>query len=162
MEGFTEDGFPREKCSECGWVHYHNPRPTVSAIIAKDGKVLLCKRATGPCKGKWDLPGGFLEEGESAEEGLRREMREELGVEIKIEKLIGVIGPTHYRFDGQDNYNMDIYYLAEPIGEPKPVSNSEVAEIAWFDPDKLPEMAFESNVKAIKEWRRLLKNQPDR
>ena len=55
MAPFTEDEFPREKCGKCGWVHYHNPRPTVSAIIVRNGKILLCHRSADPCKGKWDL-----------------------------------------------------------------------------------------------------------
>ncbi|MBI5356802.1 NUDIX hydrolase [Candidatus Collierbacteria bacterium] len=152
MTPFMEDEFPREKCGKCGWIHYHNPRPTVSAIISRDEKILLCRRAAGPFAGKWDLPGGFMEEGESAEAGMRREMREELKVEIEIEKLIGVFGPSYYPFGGQDNYNIDIYYLVIPVGEPVAVDKSDVAEIGWFDPNNLPDMAFPSNVEAIKSW----------
>lgn len=157
MVPFIEDGFPREKCAECGWIHYHNPRPTVSAIISRGGKILLCHRATGPFKGKWDLPGGFLEEGESSKEGLRREMREELGIELKNIRLLTVEGPAHYPFGGQDNYNIDIYYEVTTSDEPRVASNNEMTEIGWFDPGKLPDMAFPSNVQAIEEWRRLQK-----
>lgn len=158
MEPFTEDGFEREKCGKCGWVNYHNPRPTVSAIISRDEEILLCRRAAGPFAGKWDLPGGFLEEGESAEEGIRREMREELRIEIEIEKLIGVSGPTFYPFDGQELYNVDIYFEVEIIsGEPAAMTGSDVMEIGWFDPNNLPPMAFETNVKAIEVWKKLLK-----
>ena len=77
-------------------------------------------------------------------------------------RLLGVEGPVYYPFGGQDNYNIDIYYVAESVGEPKPVDSSDVAGIDWFDPDKLPPMAFESNVKAIKAWRMLLKSLPGR
>ena len=162
MLPFMEDGFPREKCGKCGWVHYHNPQPTVSAIISRNGKILLCQRAAGPFKGKWGLPGGFLEEGESAEGGLRREMKEELEIEVKNIRLLTVEGPAYYPFGGQDNYNIDICYLVVPVGEPEAVDKSDVAEIDWFDPDKLPDMAFESNVMAIKAWRGLLKSVSDR
>lgn len=153
MEPFTEDGFPREKCGKCGWVHYHNPRPTVSAIIAKSKKVLLCKRAAGPFAGKWDLPGGFLEEQELAEEGIKREMREELKIEIEIVRLAGIFGPTYYPFGGQDVYNTDIYYEVKiPDGEIKAVEGSDVVEVGWFEPNNLPDMAFSSNVAAIESW----------
>jgi len=163
MEQFTEDGFPREKCGKCGFVNYHNPRPTVSAVISRGGKILLSHRLADPFKGMWDLPGGFMEEEESPEDGIKREIREELGIEIEIKNLIGVFGPTAYPFGGQELYNVDIYYEVKIIsGEPAAVAGSDVMEIDWFDQDKLPEMAFESNVMAIKVWRGLLKSVPDR
>lgn len=154
MNPYEEDGFEREKCTKCGWVHYHNSRPTVSAVIAKNGKVLLCQRAAGPFKGKWDLPGGFIEERESPEEGLRREMKEELGIDLKDVRLLAVTGPAHYPFGGQDNYNTDIYYVVDLVGDPKAVDKSDVVAIDWFDPDHLPDMAFDTNVKAIEVWRK--------
>lgn len=154
MAPYQEDGFPREKCGGCGWVHYHNPRPTVSAIIVRGGKILLCHRSADPFKGRWDLPGGFLEEQESAEDGMKREMREELGIEIEIVRLTGIFGPTHYPFGGQDAYNTDIYYEVKvPDSEINAVKGSDVTEIGWFDPDNLPDMAFPSNVAAIENWK---------
>lgn len=163
MEPFTEDGFGREKCGKCGWVNYHNPRPTVSAIISRDEKILLSHRLADPFKGMWDLPGGFMEEKESPEDGMKREMREELGIEIEMGKLIGVFGPTSYPFDGQELDNVDIYYEVEIIsGEPAAMTGSDVMEIDWFDPNNLPPMAFETNVKAIELWKKLLKILPDR
>lgn len=95
-----------------------------------------------------------MEEQESAEDGLRREMREELGIEIEIVKLAGVFGPTLYPFGGQDVYNTDIYYEVKiPDGEIKAVPGSDVAKTGWFDPDNLPDMAFPSNVAAIESWK---------
>lgn len=162
MESFEEDGFEREKCVGCGWLNYHNPRPTVSAIIYRNGKILLCHRAASPFKGKWDLPGGFLEEGESAMEGMRREMKEELGIELKDIRLLTVEGPAYYPFGGQDNYNIDVYYEVTTRDEPRVASNNEMTEIGWFDPNNLPPMAFETNVKAIEVWGKLLKTLSDR
>lgn len=154
MNPYEEDGFRREKCPKCGWVHYHNSRPTASAIIVRDGKVLLCKRAKDPFKGKWDVPGGYLEEKESPEEALKREMKEELGVEIEIKNFIGVIGPCYYPFGGQEQWNTDIYYEVTTRDMPRASRHSDVVAIAWFDPDRLPAMAFDTNVKAIEEWKR--------
>lgn len=152
MQPYMEDGFQREKCSTCGWVHYHNSRPTVSALIAKEGNILLSQRAVEPFKNKWDIPGGYMEEKETPEDALRREMKEEISVEIEHIRLFAVIGPTYYPFAGQELYNTDIYYVADPTGDPTPKIGSDVARIDWFSPDKLPDMAFESNVKAIKMW----------
>lgn len=153
MNPYEEDGFMRERCSNCGWVHYHNSRPTASAIIAKDRKVLLCKRASDPFKDKWDLPGGYLEEQESPEDGLRREMKEELGIEIETMTLIGVFGPAYYPFGGQEQWNTDIYYEVTTSDVPRATSHSDVEAVAWFDPDHLPDMAFDTNVRAIENWK---------
>ena len=96
-----------------------------------------------------------MEEQETAENGLRREMREELGIEIEIVRLTGIFGPTHYPFGGQDVYNTDIYYEVKvPDGEIKAVKGSDVVEVGWFDPDNLPDMAFPSNVAAIESWKK--------
>lgn len=157
MNPYEEDGFKREKCSKCGWVHYHNSRPTASAIIVPEGKILLCKRAKDPFKGKWDLPGGYLEEKESPEDALRREMREELGIEIKSMKLSSVIGPCYYPFGGQDQWNTDVNYEVATSNEPRAMNDSDVEAIDWFDPDHLPDMAFDTNIKAINVWRKTQK-----
>lgn len=156
MVPFSEDGFPRERCLGCGWVHYHNPRATASAIIPRNGKILLCQRAAGPFKGQWDLPGGFLEEKESAEDGLRREMQEELGISTEIVRFVGVFAPVHYPFGGQDHYNVDLYWEVKiSSGEPQAVRESDVAKIDWFDPENLPPMAFPSNVAGIRVWKKM-------
>jgi mutator protein MutT len=153
MSPYEDDGFKREKCSKCGWVHYHNSRPTASAIIIRDGKILLCKRASDPFKDKWDLPGGYLEEKESPEDALKRELREEIGIEIENSKLITVNGPAYYPFSEQDQWNTDIYYEVTTNDEPRAMNDSDVEAIDWFDPNHLPDMAFDTNVKAILEWK---------
>lgn len=72
------------KCRNCGYLHYINPNPTVSALIlSKDGKILLATRAINPHKGKLDTPGGFVELGETFEDAIKREVKEELGVGMR-------------------------------------------------------------------------------
>jgi ADP-ribose pyrophosphatase YjhB (NUDIX family) len=67
------------KCPDCGFSYYHNIAAATGCIIDSDGKVALLVRGKEPAKGKLDLPGGFVDLGEGALEGLRREIREELG-----------------------------------------------------------------------------------
>jgi 8-oxo-dGTP diphosphatase len=69
------------------------------AIVTRRGSVLLTRRAHAPSAGLWDLPGGFLEAGETPEEALRRELREELGVELRYARLVG-FEPDRYGPDG--------------------------------------------------------------
>ena len=81
------DTVVRKICQNCHTIHYENPKIIVATIPIKDGKVLLCKRAIEPMKGKWTLPGGYMENGESAEEGAAREMWEEATAKIDILRL---------------------------------------------------------------------------
>jgi len=67
-----------------------HPIPAVAAVMIEDGRILLVKRAAEPSKGKWSLPGGSVEWGESLVDALKREVREETGLEIEVEKLAGV------------------------------------------------------------------------
>jgi ADP-ribose pyrophosphatase YjhB (NUDIX family) len=70
-------------CAACGAVHYQNPRVVVGCIVEYGGRVLLCRRAIDPCYGKWTLPAGYLENGETVESGAERETREEAGARIE-------------------------------------------------------------------------------
>ncbi|MFN2354225.1 MAG: NUDIX hydrolase [Desulfopila sp.] len=72
-----DDDRPRYVCDNCNTIHYENPKMVVGAIPVIDEKVLLCRRAIEPCHGKWTLPAGYLENGETVEQGARRETREE-------------------------------------------------------------------------------------
>ena len=80
-------------CAECGFIAYASPEPTVCALVLDDaGRVLLARRKFEPEAGKWDVPGGFLEEDEEPLDGLRRELREETGLEIEPLELAGHLG----------------------------------------------------------------------
>src|SRR2546423_15647839 len=76
-------------CPECGYVDYNNPRPCVALIVLRDGKVLLARNGNEPEKYRWDLPGGFIEQGESAEDAGVREGREETGMEPRVTHVQG-------------------------------------------------------------------------
>lgn len=86
------DGDDRERlvCGDCGFIHYENPKVVVGAVVARGDEILLCRRAIEPRKGFWTLPAGYLELGESAAEGARREAWEEARAEIEIDQLLAV------------------------------------------------------------------------
>lgn len=143
-----EDGKQQLVCPKCRFVFYQNSKPTASALIVKNNKVLLARRADPPFKNKWDLPGGFLEENESPETGLLREIKEELGVKIKIGKLVGIFMD---RYGKNGDWTLNIYYEAKIIsGVLRPAS--DVAELKWFSKNNLPKLAFKNQEKLMKTW----------
>jgi mutator protein MutT len=136
------DDEERLVCPSCGLVLYENPAPTAGAIVNdRDGRIMLVRRAIEPFKGKWDVPGGFIKPGEDGDDAVRRELAEELGVEVLVGAAAEVIADT-YGADAVPTLN--IFYLARVVrGEPAPAD--DVAEIAWFAADELPpasEIAF--------------------
>ncbi|HZB86575.1 MAG TPA: NUDIX domain-containing protein [Gaiellaceae bacterium] len=139
-------------CPSCGLSVHANPAPTASALLAGgDGRVLLTRRAGEPGEGLWDLPGGFVEEGEDALETLSRELREELGVEIEPGRLVGSL-PDRYGEGGP--WTLNFYWEARILeGEPAPAD--DVADLRWFRRDALPpkeEFAFRNTVEILELW----------
>jgi ADP-ribose pyrophosphatase YjhB (NUDIX family) len=127
----------RVECPSCGFRNYASSKPTSSALCVDDeGRVLLSKRAIPPFEGHWDFPGGFLEEGEHPLDGVRRELREEAGVEIEPLELLG-IWMDRYGSDGSAAATLNLYYAARIVdGEPEPAD--DVAELRWFAPEEIP------------------------
>jgi ADP-ribose pyrophosphatase YjhB (NUDIX family) len=88
----TPPGEDRDRavCAHCGFIDYRNPRIVTGSVATLAGRILLCRRAIEPRRGFWTLPAGFLEIGESAEDGARREAAEEAGAAIEIDRLLAV------------------------------------------------------------------------
>lgn len=136
----------RRVCDSCGFVDYVNPR-IVTGVVAHAGNlILLCRRAIEPRKGFWTLPAGFLELGESVEDGAQREAREEACAELKIETLLGVYSIPRI---GQ----VQIFFRARLLNDPSPGPESlEVGLFAWEDiPWK--ELAFPTVRWALDHYR---------
>lgn len=92
-QALPDDGDTRERaiCTACKTIHYENPLNVVGTVPHLDGRVLLCKRNIEPRWGKWTLPAGFMELGETLQEGAARETQEEAGAQFELEDLITVI-----------------------------------------------------------------------
>lgn len=137
-------------CSLCDFVDYANPKPCAGALIVKDGQLLMARRGCEPFKGMWDLPGGFIESDESAEQALIREIREETHLEIHI---TGYAGSVPDGYGDRRITTLNFYYLAEPTGgDMQPAS--DVAELKWFPADAIPEgLAFPHQASIIAQWR---------
>jgi ADP-ribose pyrophosphatase YjhB (NUDIX family) len=134
-------------CPGCGASYWANSAPAVQGLLERDGRVLLARRGIEPRLGYWDIPGGFLEEGEEAFDGLRRELREETGLEVEPLEFLGAF------VDPYDGYFvLGLSWLVHGEGEPH--AADDVAELQWFGPDELPgEMAFATQLEVLARWR---------
>ena len=146
-------------CPDCDRSWYRSPSPTAGCVIVSEGKALITKRGRDPEKGRFDIPGGFLHPGEDVLDGLRREIREELGIEIEVgmEDLRQV---TPHTYGDEGDYTLALGFLARiSSGEPK--AADDVAEIRWVSLDEIDDVAFAwEHDKAL--VRRALEEEQDR
>ena len=144
----------RLACDACGFIVYASSKPTAGALCVDNGRVLLARRAHPPFEGFWDIPGGFLNEGEDPLDGLRRELREETGLEVEPERFLG-IWMDRYGGDSTAEAPLNLYWTARVVsGDAAPAD--DVSELRWFNPDELPapnELAFENVPLVLAAWR---------
>jgi ADP-ribose pyrophosphatase YjhB (NUDIX family) len=145
------EGKERDVCPVCGWVHYQNPLPVVAAVIASNRKkqVLLIKRRIPPGRGKWALPGGFVEKDESPPQAILREIREEIGVEGKVEGLIGVYQGKTRLYGNAVIIGYKVASLSRSF-----LPGKEVEEIRFFPSSQLPSLAFTSHGRVLLDFHR--------
>lgn len=144
------------RCGACGFVFYFNPTAAATAIITRpDGRVLFITRAKAPARGKLAFPGGFIGIGESAEDGLRREVREEVGIEI---------GGLDFLCSHQNQYLyatvsypvLDFLFAAPVAAGQEAQALEEVSQVAWLMPEEVaPDLlAFDSLRAGLQEFLR--------
>jgi NAD+ diphosphatase len=150
LESITRpDGRRLPTCGRCGFVDYGNPKPCVAVLIVQQGQLLLARRGVEPAKGMWDIPGGFIDGGETAEEAAVREMLEETGLQVKITQYLGSLSDT---YGDRAEPTLNLCFLAAPCrGILSP--QSDVAELQWFLPSELPRtMAFAHQYQVLQRW----------
>ena len=138
----------RQQCPACGAIHYKNAKPTASALVVKDGRVLLGRRSVEPLLGRWDVPGGYLEPWEDPLDGVKRELLEETGLIIEPTDVLAILIDT---YGDSSLYTFNVYYLARLVGGDMQPAD-DVSELRWFARDELPEVAFESGREALLLW----------
>ena len=141
------DGDNRHRwvCERCDTVHYQNPKIVVGSVAEQNGKILLCRRAIKPRYGYWTVPAGFMELGETMEQGAAREILEEACAEVQIGRLYASVdvveaGQVHLFFTA---------ILLSDFG-----AGDESLEAALFSEQEIPwpEIAFRSNKFALEKF----------
>jgi len=109
----------------------------VAAIVFKEGRVLLVKRGKEPNRGRWGLPGGVVELGETVEEAIHREVEEETGLEVKPTRLATIFDSIYGDEQGKVRYHYVLFeYLCEYVGG-ELVAGSDAPEVRWVGLDEL-------------------------
>ena len=125
------------------------PLVGVGAVIVRDKEVLLIKRAAPPKEGYYSIPGGLVEVGERVEDAVRREVYEETGLKIEIEKLIAVMDNIIKDEGGRVKYHYILVdYLAKPIGGELRVS-SDASDVKWVRFDRLKGIKLTETAKKL-------------
>ena len=129
---FNENDFKSKRCGDCGFTYYFNPLAATVGIITNDkGEVLVARRAKEPAKGTLDLPGGFCDSYETAEEGVRREIEEETGLKVSSTHYLFSI-PNTYVYSGMELHTMDMFFHCTVEDADTLVADDDVAELQWI------------------------------
>lgn len=130
------DNMPRHLCEACGSIFYQNPRMVVGCIPEWEGKILLCRRAIEPRYGLWTLPAGFMENGETTQQGAMRETLEEANARVAIESM--------YSFINLPSINQVYILFRGRLLDLDYGPGTESLEVRLFEEEEIPwsELAF--------------------
>ena len=139
-------GVERRVCTGCGHVHYVDPKVAVGVAVFRDDALLLVRRRMEPGRGRWALPGGFLDAGEDPRAAAARETLEEAGVQVAVGEVVDVIANPP-----ADGGVLFVLYAATWVaGEPR--SGDDTDDAGFFRRTDLPPLAFASTATAIARW----------
>jgi 8-oxo-dGTP diphosphatase len=136
----------RPVCPDCGHVVFRGPKVAAGALVVQDGSILLNQRDIDPGLGKWGLPAGYVDLGERVEEAAIREVKEETGLDVCLDGLLGV-------YSDVGRGVALVIYCASVCGGAL-IVGPETRAVGFFAPDALPELAFAQNSDIIADWLR--------
>jgi len=150
---FETIGKRAKKCKKCSFTYYFNVASAVAGLIFDtSGKLLLVRRGIQPFLGKMDLPGGFVEPFETAEESLSREIKEELGITVKKMEYCCSF-PNEYPFSGVDIFTLDFAFRIEIDPSVEMTPHDDISGFKFYKPDDIPwnDLQGSSMIKIIKK-----------
>ena len=152
---FEENNFKSKHCMQCGFTYYANPSSATAAFITdENNNLLVVRRGKEPAKGTLDLPGGFVDMDETAEEGMLREIREETGLHLQAPEYLFSI-PNLYLYSGMTIHTLDMFFrLNVERAKVDPKASDDAAEVMWIPLDQLDYKLFglHSISRAVKKF----------
>jgi len=135
-------------CTRCSFVFYLDPKIAVGVVCLVDGGIVLLRRGIDPGYGRWVFPGGYVDRGETLEGAAAREVREEVGLDVRVTRLLNA-----YSYEGRPV--IVIVYEGEVLGG-APRGGSEALEVRVFPPGEIPwdDLAFRSTREALRDYLR--------
>ena len=131
-ERFVEDSEKSKRCDDCGFQYFMNPSAsTVAVIVDEMGRLLVVRRSKQPAKGTLDLPGGFCDCHETGEEGVRREVMEETGLEVVEARYLFSL-PNMYHYSGLDIPTLDLFFLCKVRATAGATAMDDAGEVLWL------------------------------
>lgn len=143
------------RCSQCGFANFFGPVAAVGGLVTNEqGELLLVRRAREPGKGKWGLPGGFVDRNETIEQALSREVLEETNLCVSEATYLTSF-PNLYNYGGVVSPVIDLFYRCCVVDQAViRLADGELDRFCWVRPteEHLSKMAFSSNRRAIEQW----------
>lgn len=144
LEWADVDGRRREQCSCCGAIAYQNPAPVCLAVVEHRNRIVLVRRRVDPLSGYWAPPGGYVECGESLTDAVAREVGEECGLEVAVDRVLGV-------YSRADVNVIIVAYGAHALGG-EPRAGDDALEVALFPPGSLPRQSWPAASGVLDQW----------
>jgi len=142
VDGRGQGGQPG--CESCGYVSYSNPKVATGVVVDHGGGLLLVRRNHEPMYGRWSFPSGYVDGGEQVEAAAAREVLEETGIEVRIDRLLGVYSTAGHPV-------VFIAYAGTSLGG-VPTASAESIAVEVFALDALPELAFPHDGAILDAW----------
>ncbi len=140
-------GKPRRKCPQCRYIHFVEPKIAVGAVLLDAGRILLVQRVFNPEKGRWCLPAGYLDAGETPEQAVAREVHEETGLHVDVGSLEAVYADT-----SGVGAAVTLVYNTMPTGGTLKAAD-DAADAAFFELSEVPDLAFDSTRDIVERLR---------
>jgi ADP-ribose pyrophosphatase YjhB (NUDIX family) len=155
---YVFDGSKSFTCADCGLVWFMNPAPAVAAILElPNGDIILSRRKFEPRAGTFDLPGGFVDPLESAEDAVRREIKEELNLDVNEMHFLASF-PNEYVYKNISYFTCDLAFVCPIQSIEKMKADDDVSQAVVIKPQNInfEEISFPSIVNILRKYKQSL------